>query len=166
MGKATSSGSSCFSGRERARGAAADAADDVAEVLADDDLREVLVDQAVPAEEVVVEEVAERAVAHVVQQAGDPHVLFHVVGGRAFFAQHLAERGVQAAGEGAGQLHGPQAVLEAAVLRRGIDPAGALKLEDVAEALEPGGVDEVLFRDLAGVLRDREGDVAVESGQR
>ena len=131
-------------------------------MLADDDLRDVLVDQAVLAEEVIVEEMAERAVADVVEQAGDPHVLFHVVGGRTLFAQHLAERGVQAPGEGAGQVHGPQAVLEAAVLRRGIDPAGALKLEDVPEALEPGGIDQVLFRYLVGVPGDREGDVAVD----
>ena len=82
--------------------------------------------QAVLAEKVVVKKMTEGAVADVVQQAGDPHVLFHVVGGRALLAQHLAGRGVEAAGEGAGQVHGSKTVLETGVLGRGIDPAGAL----------------------------------------
>ena len=138
-GKRDVVGIELFSGGKRTRGAAADAPDDVAEMLADDHLADVLVDQAVLAEEVIVEEMAERAVADVMQQAGDPHVLFHVGRGRALLPQHLAQRRVQAPGEDPGQVHGPQTVLEAAVLRRGIDPAGALELKDVPEALEPRG---------------------------
>ena len=49
-----------------------------------------------------------------------------------------------------GEVHGAKGVLEARVLGRGEHPPGALQLVDAAEALHPGGVDEVLLRCLAG----------------
>jgi len=58
-------------------------------------------------------------------------------------------------------MHRSQGVLKPAVLRRGVDPAGALELVDPPQALDPGGVDEVLFRQFLRVVRGRDGEPGV-----
>ena len=79
------------------------------------------------------------------------------------------ERRVELLGEAAGQVHGAQGVLEAAVLGGREHPARRLQLRHAAQALHPRRVDQVLLGGLAGhaararvedVLVDRVGDEA------
>ena len=100
-------------------------------------------------EDVLVEEVGERPVSDVVEQAGDPQRLDDQALGRdaarPTAARVALEARVEAARPQAGLVHHPQAVGEAAVLGRREDPAGALELADPAQPLEPGGVEQVVF---------------------
>ena len=100
---------------------------------------------------VVVEEVGERSVPDVVEQAGHPHRLDD----EALRGQRLAGRGqrraqarVERPGPQAGLVHDAQAVGEARVLGGREDPAGALELADPAQPLEPGRVEQVLLGDI------------------
>ena len=105
-------------------------------------------------EDVVVEEVGERPVADVVEEPGDPERLddqalataARLAGAHASVA---AQRRVERPRPQPGLVHDAEAVGEPRVLGGREDPAGALELADPAQALEPGGVEEVL---LGGVL--------------
>ena len=110
-----------------------------------------------------IEEMPERAVAHVVKQGRHPHQRLHVPAA-GHVGAGLAEALVGLLDHAAGQMHRTEHVLEAGVLGRGIDQPGGLQLVDLAEPLNPGMVDDRLFGDLAfgqSVRRD-EGDVAVD----
>ncbi len=126
----------------------------------DDQLAEVLVAEPLRAgparvgrrvegvQDVLIEEVGERSMADVMEQAGDPEGLDDQALGRDRLAQRLerrAQAGVQAAGPQAGFVHHPQAVREAAVLGGREDPASALELADPAQALEPGRIEQVVL---------------------
>ena len=63
-------------------------------------------------------------------------------------AQGRAQARVERARPQAGLVHDPEAVGEARVLGGREDPARALELADPAQALEPGGVEEVLLGDV------------------
>ena len=65
-------------------------------------------------------------------------------------------------GKFSGQVHGAEGMLKTAVLSRGIDPAGALQLIDIAQTLHPGRVDQSLFGDFAFGLGNGELDVAMD----
>ncbi len=113
-------------------------------------------------EEIVVEEVPEGAVADVVEEAGHPQQLFDKSGRRRIGKLRL-ERRVKLLGEATGQVHGPEGMLEAAVLGGGEDPARRLELRHAPEALHPGGVDQVLLGRLPGdAIRARVEDVLVD----
>ena len=114
----------------------------------DDALAEQLVGQAEVGEEVVVEEVAERSVADIVQQPGHPHQLFDQRHRRRVGELRL-ERRVKLAREAPRQVHGAEGVLEAAVLGGREDPARGLQLRHAPEALHPRRVDQVLLGRLA-----------------
>ena len=107
--------------------------------------------QLVVIQEVVVEEVAERAVADVVEQPGHPQQLLEQ-GRRGAVRKDGVERWSELLGEAPGQVHGSQRMLEAAVLRGGKHPARGLQLRDAPQALHPRGVEHVL---LGGLPRDR-----------
>ena len=107
-----------------------------------------LVVQAVVGQEVLVEEVAERPVAHVVQQGGHPHQRLDVAAAGHVGAD-LAEALVERRDRPAGQVHRPEHVLEPRVLGRGKDPPGGLQLVDLPQPLDPGVVDDLLLGDLA-----------------
>jgi len=113
-------------------------------------------------EEIVVEEVPEGAVADVVEEAGHPQQLLDE-GGRRRIRKLRLERGVKLLGEATGQVHGAEGMLEAAVLGGGKDPARRLELGHAAEALHPGGIDQVLLGRLPGAaIRTRVEDVLVD----
>ena len=62
-------------------------------------------------------------------------------------------------------VHGAERVDEAGVFRGGVYPPGALELKDVPEALDPGGIDQVLFRPFVRICSGEgysEGDVLVD----
>jgi hypothetical protein len=59
-------------------------------------------------------------------------------------------------------MHGAEGMLKPAMLRRGKNPTGALKLIDVAQALHPWRVDERFFSNLAFFLRNGELNIAVD----
>ena len=145
----------------------AQAADQRPELALDHQLREVLVRQRLgpgPAwvggrrerrEELLVEEVRERPVPHVVEEARDPQRLDDEPLGRDGLARReLAERRpqrrVQRARPQPGLVHDAQAVGEPRVLRRREHPSGALELADPPEALDPRGVEEVVLGDVLG----------------
>ena len=113
-----------------------EAADQIADLLADDALAEDLVGQPEVGEEVVVEEVAEGAVSDVVKQSRHAQELFDQRPGRGVGKLRL-ERWVELLGEAAGQVHGAQRMLEAAVLRGGEDPARRLQLGHAPQPLHP-----------------------------
>ena len=155
-------------GGEGAARAAPEAAQDLGQLLADDPLAQQLVGQVEIDQEVVVEEMAERAVADVVEQAGHAQQLLDQRR-RGGVGEDRAQRGVELLGEAAGQVHGAQRVLEAAVLGGGKHPAGGLQLRHATQPLHPRRVDQVLLGGLAGndagprvddVLVDRIGDQA------
>ena len=100
---------------------------------------------------VLVEEMGERPVADVVEQARHAQGLDHEALGRDRVAgrdQRPAQARVERPGPQARLVHDAEAVGEARVLRGREDPAGALELADPAQPLEPRGVEEVLLRDL------------------
>ena len=100
-----------------------------------------------PALEVVlVEEMAEGAVADVVQQARQPHRLLHRPGA-GDVPMYLAQRRIEVTGPFPGQVHRPQRVLEARVLGGREHPPRRLQLVDASQALEPGVVDQLLLGD-------------------
>ena len=105
-------------------------------------------------QDVLVEEVGERPVPDVVEQAGDAQRLDDEALGRDGLAgrqrQRRAERRVERPGPEAGLVHDAEAVGEPGVLGRREDPAGALELADAPEALQPRGVEEVLLGDVLG----------------
>ena len=139
----------------------------------DDGLAQVLVRQALawvaawmrrrgPArQDVLVEEVGEGAVTHVVQQAGHPkrlhdqrlrrdRVLGRLALGSRAVVEDVAQRGVQRGAPEAGLMHHPERVDEAGMLGAREDPARALQLADPPHALEPLRVEEVLLGHVLG----------------
>ena len=104
-------------------------------------------------QDVLVEEVGEGAVAHVVQEAGDTKGFDHQAGGGhglAVCRQDIPQRRVERAAPQARLVHHPKAMREAAVFRGGEDPAGALQLADAAEALHPRRIEQVFLGDRLG----------------
>ena len=95
-----------------------------------------------------VEEVAEGAVSHVVQQGGQPHERLDVAAAGRLGA-NLPQAVVKAVDRPAGQVHGAEHVLEPRVLGRRIDPPGRLQLVDLPEPLQPRVIDNPLLGDLA-----------------
>ena len=68
-------------------------------------------------------------------------------------------------GKAACHVHGAKRVDEASVFRGGVYPTGALELIDVPEALDPGGIDQILFRPFMRVRSGEghgEGDVLMD----
>ena len=102
-------------------------------------------------QDVLVEEVGERSVPDVVEQAGHPQRLDDQALGR---DAGRRPRAGSRAGSGrataprARLVHDAQAVGEARVLGGREDPARALELADPAQPLEPGGVEQVLLGDV------------------
>ena len=130
--------------------------------LADDEvLRDLLVVDAEHGQQVLlVAEVAEGAVAEVVQEAGHAQrLLDQRLRRRARL--DLRQRGVDLPRQLAGEVHGAEAVREAAVLGGGEHPPRALQLVDALEALDPRVVDHVRLRDLARA-GERDAQVAVQ----
>ena len=116
----------------------------------------------VPAKEMVVEEVAVGAVPHVVKQTRHPEQFLDAVRGRGVRTD-LFQRRVEMSAELARHVHRSQGMLKPGMLRRRIDPAGALELVDPPEALHPGGVDQILLGFLVAVRRGNgEGGVPVD----
>ena len=102
------------------------------------------------AQHVLVEEVGERPVTHVVEKPGQPKRLDHQAFGRwrfgrLGFGQGGEQARIQMTRPQAGLVHDPQAVGEAAVFGRREDPSGALELADAAHPLQPGGIEKVAF---------------------
>ena len=120
-----------LAGRELSGRASPDLPDDRSQMLADDDLAEPFVSEPERFQEIVVEEMAERAVPDVVDERGDAQQLFDVVGRRRV-RDDLLQEGVEVPGEPAGDVHGAERVDEPAVFGGRVDPPGALELEDVA----------------------------------
>ncbi len=137
-----------FTGFEAAAGIAAHGTEEMAQLMLDDVGTEGFVGEAVVGEEVVIEEMAERAVSHVMEQRGHAQQRLDV-GLAGHLGADLAEAGVQLVGGTAGEEHGTEHVLEAGVFRAGKDPPCRLELMDLAESLHPGVIDDLLFGDLA-----------------
>ena len=101
---------------------------------------------------VIVEEVGERPVPDVVEQAGNAQRLDHEPFGRdralAGRQQRSPQARVERTGPQAGLVHDPEAVRETRMLGGREDPARALELADAAEPLQPRRVEEVLLGDV------------------
>ena len=95
-----------------------------------DELADLLVGAAEPGAEERLGRVAVRPVAHVVEKCGRSHGA-----GRAGIE-------IEVAAEAAREVHGPERVLEAGVIRAGVDEVCESELPDLAEALEQGRVHE------------------------
>ena len=120
---------------------AANAAEQFGELAADDLAAEDFVVQPVVGQIMLVEEMAERSVADIVQQCGQSHQRLDVPAAghvRAGFAEAIVERGHRPAR----QVHGPEHVLEPRMFGRGKNPPGGLQLMNLPEPLEPGVVDQ------------------------
>src|SRR5687767_2378559 len=88
---------------------------------------------------------AEGSMADVMQKARDPHILLDERFRRALIAKNFVQRWVEMLGELTGKVHGAERMLKAAVLSRRVDPARALQLINIAEALHPRRVDQRFF---------------------
>ena len=121
-------------------------ANQVAQLVENDPAADDLVVQLVFAQVVGVEEMAEGPVPHVVQEGRHPHERFDVAAAGRVRAD-LPQAVVGRLDHAACQVHRPQDVLKAGVLGRGIDPPGGLQLVDLAEPLDPGVIDDRLFRE-------------------
>ncbi len=150
-------GFEAFPFRERPRWASPNAADDRTQFPVDDVLAQDLVGQPVLIEKMIVKEMAVGSMSHVVQQPGQAEQFLHIMRRRGVGA-HLAETGVEGPSELARHVHRAQGVLEAAVLRRRIDPARALKLADPPQPLHPGGIDQFLLRGFRRNVVHRHGE--------
>ena len=130
--------------------------------LADDELlRDLLVVDAEHRQQVLlVAEVAERAVTQIVQEARQAQRLFDQRQGRRLRLD-LDQGGVHLPRQLTGEVHGAQAVGEAAVLGGGEHPPRALQLVDALEALHPRVVDDVRLGDLPRTGQ-RDAQVAVQ----
>ena len=142
---------------------AANAAQQIAQLVANDVSADELVIQAVIGEVEGVEEMPERPVPHVVQQPGQAHQRFDVAATGQLGA-NLPQAVHQGGRRPAGQVHGPEGMLEAGVLGGRIDPPGGLQLVDLPQTLHPGIVDHSLLGDFALGQSDgrTEGDVPVD----
>ena len=114
-------------------------------MIPDDDLSEPFVRQPERMQEVIVEEMAERSVPDIVHQGGDPEKLLDEVG-RGDVPHGLFEKWIQMPRKPSGHVHGAQGVDEAGMFGRRIDPSGALQLINVPQPLDPGRIDQILFR--------------------
>ena len=101
---------------------------------------------------VLVEEVGERPVAHVVEQAGDPQRFDDQPLGRDA-ARRRARRALPATDTASAPTAPPRASRPRPCVNRRVlggreDPARRLQLADPAEPLQPSGVEEVLLGDV------------------
>ena len=138
-------------------------ADRIRQRLPDDPLTQELVGEPVVGEEVVVEEMSEGAVTHVVEQAGHPQELLQKRRRRRV-GTDPRQRGGELLREPPGHVHDPEGVGEATVLGGGKHPPRGLQLRDAAQPLHPRGVDEILLGGLsrALALRPRVDEVPVD----
>ena len=113
-------------------------------------------------QKVIVEKMAEGAMADVVQQADDAHVLFDIRRRRTLVAEDFAQRRIEVLAEFASHMHGAQGVLKPAMFRRRVNPTGALQLVYVAQPLHPWRIDQRLLGHLAFRFRDGELNVAMD----
>ena len=141
---------------------AADAADQVGELPANDLTADDFVVESVVGQEVLIKEMPERTVAHVVEQSGHAHEGFDITSAGQVGAD-FPEARVEPLDRLSGQVHRPEDVLEPGVLRRRVDPPGGLQLVDLPEPLDPGMVDDLLLCYLAfrNPRRSGEPDVPV-----
>ena len=142
---------------------AANAAEQIGELAADDLAAEDFVIQPVVGQVMLVEEMAERPVADVVQQGGHPHQRFDVAAA-GHVGTDLAEALVERGDRPARQVHCPEHVLEARMFGRGKDPPGGLQLVNLPQPLKPGVVDQFAFGHFPyrQARRRGEGNVAVD----
>ena len=140
------------------------AADQFGQLIEYDAAADDLVIELVFGEIMRIEEVSERAVAHVVQQGRHSHERLDIAAAGHVGAD-LVEALVGLLDHAACQVHRAEHVLEAGVLGRRIDQPGGLQLVDLAQPLNPGIVDDRLFGDFTfgQSMRRDEGDVAVDN---
>src|SRR6476659_493344 len=119
--------------------AASDLLNDGAEVISNDHLSEFLVRQVKRFQEIIVEEVAERAMADVVQQGRDAQEFLHIVD-RGHVGELRCQEWVQMSSEASRDMHGSQRMDEPTMLGGRIDPSGALQLKHIAQSLNPGRI--------------------------
>jgi len=152
-----------FAFREGTGRTAPDFADDRAEMVSDDDLPEFFVTGAEGVQVVVVEEVAEGAVPDIVREGRHAEKFFDIIC-RRNLSDRFLEKWIEMPSKAACHMHRTKRVDEAGMFCRGVDPSSALELVDVAEALDPGGVDQVFFRSFVRICCGEgygEGDVLV-----
>lgn len=128
---------------------AADAPQQISQLLADDLRADVLVRNPELVEVLVVEEVSERSVADVMEQPRHANEAFDV-GPRRHVGTGIAEGIVPGIDHAGCQVHDTERMLKPHVLGRGEDPPGGLQLVDVPQPLHPRVVNHFLLGGLAG----------------
>jgi hypothetical protein len=90
-----------------------------------------------------VEEMAERSMADIMQEAGEPEEFFDIEGRRKIFTKDARQRGIEPFRKDPCHVHRPEGMLEAGMFCRGKNPTGTLKLKDTPKSLNPGGVNDI-----------------------
>ena len=121
---------------------AANTADEIAEFAFDDHASHGFVRQSEGRQIVFVEEMPKRAVADIVQQAGQPQQTFDVTPA-GHIGANLFQTVVQRRRSSAGQVHDAQYVLKPGVFGRGENPPRGLQLMDLPQPLQPRMIDDL-----------------------
>src|SRR5262245_15860551 len=106
-------------------------------MVTDDDLPKFFVARVELMEKIIVEEVAKRAVADVVNQSGHAEKGFNVIGTGSIWRSFL-KKGIEVPGKQAGDMHSPKGMDESGMFSRRIDPSGTLQLVNISKSLDPG----------------------------
>ena len=132
-------------------------------MLTDDELAKLLMARVQCMQIIVIEEMTEGSMADVMDERGDTKEFLDVVGRRCV-GSHPSQKRIQVPREAAGHMHGTDGMHEARMFGGGIHPTGALELINLPEALDPGGIDQILFGPLVWIRLTRgdgEGHVLV-----
>ena len=109
-------------------------------------LAEIFMGEIVVVEKVIIEEMAERSVADIVQQSGDPHVLFDIGRRRALIAEDLMQRRIKMFGKLSGQSASRRANAENGCVPRTDTPNARSAADKYSAAAAPTVNRSTLFR--------------------
>ena len=118
--------------------------------------------QAKMTQKMIIEKMAKRSVANIVEQGRQAHQALDISEGRdRFRPASLDQRGIEALDRPTAQMHSAQDMLKAGMFGARVHPPGALQLMNSPQALNPRMIDERLLGRLLAVAASGEGNVTV-----
>ena len=119
--------------------------------------------QTEPIQKMVIEKMAERSMADIVEQGRQSYETLDVSKGRdRLRPTSLNQRRIEASNRPTAQVHCAQDVLKARVLGARVDPPGALQLMNAPQTLHPRMIDKRLLGRFFAIPACGEGNVTVQ----